>query len=492
MTAPQSWSRRLFSLPVVLAAALTATLFLFATTRHNGNTILTDPDIWWHLSNARELLTTGHFIRSDIHTFTVGGKPWINFEWLAELPYYFAYRWLGDRGLFLVMMLVSEAIVLGVFRLAYIRSRNVLASFLASWLAVLMMTVSLWPRTLLFGWLLLIVELLILWTYRKGRRTIWFLPPLFLLWINTHGSWFIGFVLLLVFMVSRYVGGRWGDIESTRWSPAERTQWWLVGCLSFALLYINPYGWRLVEYPLDVAFHQSLTLKFIAEWATLDFHAARGKLVLATLFGLALLNLLRRRTWQLSDLLFAVIAIYGAFTYSRFVFLFGILICPMLAIDLHGALASRESKPGGTLFNVVGIAALLAMVALRWPSQAVLHEGIRTTYPEQALARINQLPPNTRLLNSFEWGGYLMWNAPAQPLFIDGRTDIFVHQGIMQDYADALAGQRVSEVLQKYDLNAVFIPRSGPLVDQLTHDPRWKRTYEDSNSVLFEQIATHQ
>ena len=68
---------------------------------------LVDPDVGWHLRNASELIHGGHFIRADSYTFTVTGKPWINFEWLGELPYYFAYRWLGDRGLYLVLFLVA-------------------------------------------------------------------------------------------------------------------------------------------------------------------------------------------------------------------------------------------------------------------------------------------------------------------------------------------------------------------------------------------------
>ena len=44
MSDVQSWHRRCLSFPVVLAAALMATLFIFATAVHNGNTILSDPD----------------------------------------------------------------------------------------------------------------------------------------------------------------------------------------------------------------------------------------------------------------------------------------------------------------------------------------------------------------------------------------------------------------------------------------------------------------
>jgi hypothetical protein len=184
-----------------------------------------------------------------------------------------------------------------------------------------------------------------------------------------------------------------------------------------------------------------------------------------------------------------LIAIYGALTYSRFVFLAGILLCPMLAIDLAGALGKRESSPGRAGMNAVTLLALVACVVWLNPSNAVLHEGIVATYPEQALPRLQQLPANARVLNAYEWGGYLMWNLPQLPLFIDGRTDIFVHEGIMQDYAQALEGDHAFEVLDKYRIDDVLLPKEGSLPDLLAHDPGWKLAYQDRNALLFERIA---
>ena len=62
---------------------------------------LADDDIWWHLRDAAQLAHTHHFIRADSWTFTVAGQPWVNPEWLSELPFYLAYTWWGERGLYL-------------------------------------------------------------------------------------------------------------------------------------------------------------------------------------------------------------------------------------------------------------------------------------------------------------------------------------------------------------------------------------------------------
>ena len=39
---------------------------------------MTDPDIWWHLSNARILCIDHNVIWTDPYSFTAAGQRWIN------------------------------------------------------------------------------------------------------------------------------------------------------------------------------------------------------------------------------------------------------------------------------------------------------------------------------------------------------------------------------------------------------------------------------
>ncbi len=193
----QNWCRTLAGFPAVLAAALVTTVVIFA------NRSIADPDIWWHLRNAEELLHTGRFVRADAYSYTVHGAAWINHEWLGELPYYFGWRCFGLQGLYLVMALALVTIFLLLYALSYLRARDYKAAALACGLAIPLATVSFGPRTLLFGWIFLLVELLIFEMYDSRPRYLWLLPPLFVLWVNTHGSWLIGFALLIAFRLRR-------------------------------------------------------------------------------------------------------------------------------------------------------------------------------------------------------------------------------------------------------------------------------------------------
>ena len=88
-------------------------------------------------------------------------------------------------------------------------------------LAVLLGVVSIGPRMLLFGWLCMVGLLIVLDHFRETGKGLWMLPPLFALWINFHGSWIFGMVVLVVTIAAGLVRGEWGLIVARRWSPAE-------------------------------------------------------------------------------------------------------------------------------------------------------------------------------------------------------------------------------------------------------------------------------
>jgi hypothetical protein len=497
-TAPSSAAarafNRVFRLPTVFATLLVAALVYLTVSGGKVVTALADPDIWWHLRDAQLLVRSGHFIRADSFTYTVAGKPWINFEWLAELPYYFAYQHFGDLGLYCVFMVTAAAILVGIYYLACLRSGNCKAALPAAFMGFIFSSVSLAPRTLLFGWLLLVLELAILWNYERGRDYAWALPPLFLLWINTHGSWFIGFVLFGVWLVCGFARFETGSLVSVPFARGQARKLIAVAAATFALLFVNPYGWRLVAYPLDVAFHQKLTLQFIAEWGSLDFHSARGKIVLATFLLLAILQLLRPRRWTLRDLAFTVIGIYGAVTYVRFMFLAGILIAPLLAISLTPFFRPYNEPDDPRRANAVSMAILLGVIVYLFPSAQKLHAGILTGYPEKAIPYVRSLAPqaNTpghRLLTTFNWGGFFEWHAPQTPEFVDTRVDIFVHEGVLADYISAMKLQDPEAIFDKYGIETVLLEKKKDvaMVTLLSRTPGWHKTYDDGLAIAFQR-----
>jgi hypothetical protein len=473
---------KIFSFPALLVMALFGSIFVF----DSGS--IADPDIWWHLRNAEVVVQTHAVVTHDFYSFTAAGSRWINEAWLGELPYYFGWQWMGIRGIYLVMLVETELILLGVFGLAQLASRNVKASFVASWLAVWLATVSFGPRTLLAGWICLVAELYVLELFRQGIDRTWCLVPLFVLWANVHGSWLIGMVLFGVFCACGLLNGNWGRIVATRWTAPQMKKLAVVGCLSVTGLFLNPYGYHLVFYPFNFAFQQKLNVSHVDEWMSLDFHTLRGKILFAILAATIVLALARRRRWRLDEVAFLLIGFYAAMTYSRFLFLAGIVLTPMLAKELDFLPPYRAAidKPW---LNAALILAILAGCIWRFPTRDFLLRDTVRDYPVRALAYLRKFHPQGRVFNDCLWGGYLIWNVRDIPVFIDSRIDIYEYNGVFADYLDAIGIKNTLGILNKYDIRYVLYAKDSPVAYLLMNTPSWKTDYQDETTVMMERVG---
>jgi hypothetical protein len=483
----QSIVEQMLGFPVLLASALATFVFLLLPTS------IDDPDIWWHLRNAQYQVSAHAFIYRDMYSFTTKGAPWMNHEWLAELPFYAGWRLYGDRGLFLVMAAAVECIFLGVFYLAWRHGKNPKAALATSAVAAFLATVSYGPRTLLFGWIALVAELVILDRFldrrlRARREVLWMLPLLFGIWVNTHGSWLIGMVVLVTFFAAGCRQIECGCISSRRWTKEQLQVLGTAAIMSIACLFINPYGWRLVAYPFNLAFHQRLNIANVDEWASLDFHSVRGHVFLVTLALLFFAQIFRPRKWELYQLAFLFLGVYSAFTYCRFLFLAAILIFPMITKGLDGVPRYRPELNRPRLNACI----LCILFGMAWHHLHFLaHKASATakSFPDAALPLLRSFHPQGKVFNDYRWGGYMEWNLRQIPTFVDSRVDIFEYAGVFRDYLDAIRLKDTIFILDKYDIQYVLFEADSPFVYFLQQTHAWKVDYRDATTILLERVT---
>jgi hypothetical protein len=472
--------RIVFSFPVALAALLALAVYMMSSGA------VGDPDIWWHLQNARHLLTYHQLPSVDTYSYTAQGQPWMNHEWLAEVPYYLAWRAWGLRGVNALFVLLLQVILLGIFYLSYKSSGNLKGSWLVSVFCLFLSVITFAPRTILFGYVYLLVLLGVLWRFREGRGgPLWLVPPLFCLWINTHGSWLLGMIVLGLVTASGAIEGTWGRVEAVRWSPQQLRQLLVTGGASLAALLVNPYGYKLVLYPFDLAFRQTLNVTYGEEWASVNFHNPRGKTVLILLVALLLAALLRGYRWRLDELALALFALYSGLNHVRFLFLIAILLAPLLAkfLDFVPAYRPEIDKP---LLNAGVLVASLALMVKWFPSQAALENEVERRFPAHALGFVDSHGlAGERTFNYYGWGGYLAWKDPAVKTFIDSRTDIFEYSGFLKDYLDLTGLKEPLRVLDKHHVQWVLSPPQDPLSYFLAHTKTWRVAYNDNVAEIF-------
>jgi len=469
------------SFQVVLTFIVLTVVFVFA----HGS--IADPDIWWHLHNADYLAQHHTLPRYDMYSFTAPGHPWINHEWLAELPYYFAWRALGLRGIDAVTFAILGLIFLGLLYLCYRQSGHYKASVVASCYAVFLASVSFGPRTILFGYAYLVVLLILLQRFRlKNSRLVWLIPPLFCLWANTHGSWLIGLIMFSMVIAAGLVEGIWGAVIAEPWTPSQRNQLLLAWGASVGALFVNPFGWHLVFYPFDLAFRQKLNIEHVAEWVSVNFHDMRGRIVLVLLIALLIGAWLRSCRWTLAELGLLVFALYSGLTYIRFLFLLGIVVAPVLAkiLDFVPRYRREDDTP---VFNVFVMLMIIGGVAHFSPREAQLQAKVSEQYPVDAVTYLEAHPPQGPVLNFYLWGGYLNWRDPSVKVFLDSRVDIFEYTGVPKDYLDLLSLNQPGPLLDKYKIRYVLFPPGEPLTYILEHDAGWRVLYRDKIAILLEK-----
>jgi hypothetical protein len=450
---------------------------------------LPDIDLWWHLRNAQYLFTLHRLPNLESYSFTAAGQPWLNYEWLGEIPYYVAWRAFGLEGIEILMLVLLETIFLAVLCLCCQRSGHIKACVLACWVAIFLSTINFGPRTILFGYLDLIVLLLVLERFRQGRKApLWLLPPLFCLWINTHGSWCLGAAVLGIFVLSGFVDGEWGLIHAHRWSSRQSRQLLATSAACSAALFLNPYGYRLVLYPLDLAFRQPLNVASIQEWASVDFHNLRGKVVLVLLLGLLSLALANRRPWRLSDLLLILFALSSGLIHERLLFLAGIVVAPVLTELLGDWAPPYRPEIDKRWLNAIIIGGILAFVVHRFPTPSDLERQVAEEYPAEILPYLQTHSLSGKVLNYYSWGGYLGWKDPEFKVFLDSRVDIFERAGVFGDYLDLIGFRDPLRVLDKYQVRYVLFPRAQPLTYLLEHNPAWRVVYSGGISTLLERV----
>ena len=492
----RGWLSAGTSFLAVLTFALIGMQFAFTLSQPDLN----DPDVWWHMRNAQYLVHHHQFLREDIYSFSAAGRPWVNTEWLSEIPFYLAYQKFGLSGLKFLTFALPSTIILLLLYLSYKESHNFKASIVACAFASFLAKVSYGPRTILFGYVFLVVLLIILQRFReRGSGPLWLVPILFCVWANTHGSWAIGLILFFLIGVAGIVGGSWGRIESIRWTPSQIRRLALTGTLSVAALFINPYGWRLVYYPFDLAFKQKLNIAHVAEWVSVNFQDARGKFVFALIAGLLLAALLRKYRWNLGEILILLFALHTALTHIRFLVLLGIVAAPLTAklLDFFPRYNREADTPR---LNAAVILIVIGLMIYFRPRETQIEKSVAETYPSGAVSYLKAHPAQGNVLNFYLWGGYIDWNDPATKVFVDSRVDIFEYAGVLQDYLDLLGSdslvRRLDPILQKYNARYVLFPpgnssnpnlRGSGVIYLLQHDANWKVAYQDKVSVLMER-----
>jgi len=458
-----------------------------------------DPDMGWHIRNGQDILSFGT-PKGDLYSYTMFGYPWISHEWLTDVGFYLIYTHWGP----VILSVIFAGIVLAAYLLAAGMGRRRIEIVLMTGLISALVAMSIIGiRAQMITLLGLAATLWLLFAWRdraEYKERIWWLAPIMLVWVNLHGGFAIGLVLLGSFWIIeliKYGLVKWHKLaDKNVLSFQQFKQLAGVGLITALITLINPYTWRVYEELVRTIFDPTVK-RSIVEWmpVTLGTPQSTNLFIIAALAGS--LWLINNRKADFTKLILSVVFLALSLTSWRNISLFPIVVLPLL-----GDLIDDLSPKGFTqvLHSAwVGLA-ILALIGyfgferyqtiIPFNNQPVMFQQIGS-YPYGAVEYIKTEQPTGKLFNEYNWGGYLIWRLPERRVFMDGRMAIWktADQNVFQDYLTiAGGGDTTADLLKKYDVGLVLVYKNRSAKDYfLQNNENWRIIYDDAVAMLFQR-----
>jgi len=461
-----------------------------------------DTDMWWHLGAGRAIVTTGHIPFVDEFSFTVRGTPWVDVQWLAQVGMYAAHSLGGD----VLLALLVAVLVIVAFAFVYPQMKG--SAFLRAFVIVLAAVTSavIWsprPQMLSFALLGITGYMVYLFKWKQVNR-LWALIPVFVLWANVHGGYALGLMLIGSVIIGDVLNRLTGHADAP-----EVMTWREIGLLAgvgvlcgFALL-IDPYGFGTWALPFRTVGIKTLQ-GFIQEWGSPDFHNLYEQPMLWLLFLLLALVGLSGRGWDWSDLVTVVVFGYSAFLARRNIAPMALVIAPIISRQAQPvlesvlariklpAMARQELNP--TLTQALNwlIVILVVLAALLKGGIALAPQMIAKAQsdvaPMHAVVWIKQNRLTGPMYNSYNWGGYLLWALPQEPVFVDGRTDVY-NEFLLEYVKVMYIRPGWQDVLTRYNIRLVLTERDSLLATMLATQSEWQLAYSDEQAALYTRLS---
>lgn len=471
-----------FSFPVLLGTFLVVINYLIE------RPFRLEPDTWWQIKQGAVILSTGRWPTFDVYSFTARGAPAMANEWGGEIVMALAMRLGGLRGLHFLLLLLPSIILLLIYYYAWLRCRNSKAAFLATVLVTPLAAMCFTLRPQLLGYIFLLITLIVLERYRLGmQKSLWILPPLFLIWVNTHGTFILGFLALAIYWLCGLKDFSCAGLRAERWKHAKRLHLELICLLSLAVMPLTPYGTRIAAVPFGFATALPLNLTAIQEWQPLNMGFWQAKLIIILLLGFIAALMAFRPGYRLEESALFALFFYETCVHFRFVVILAMVFAPLLAVVLARWAPAYDPRIDKHVLNAALMLGAVALMVTYLPSASSLRRKVEEKYPVRAVDYIRHHPLPQPMFNTHGFGSYLVWKlGPAHKVFIDGRGDFYERAGVLADYLDIVRIKPDAlRLLRRYDIQSCLIKRGSPLATLLLATHRWQTVYSDNLVVIL-------
>ncbi len=469
----------------------------------NPDQPLDDPGIGWHLLQGRQILEGGGIPLADVFSFTASGAEWVSFYWLFEWLAAVLERLAGLPLFTAAAVLLYATVPVLIYRRMLRMGVGTLPALLFALLAfhVVKGHALVRPHIVTYVFFALLLDgLERVQDGSASARSLWWTPPLALLWANLHGGFTAGLALCGLF--AGVAGARWLATHESLEKQRLQAFAGLLGAMTLATC-LNPSGPFLHLSILDYLGMESTRL--FTEWMSPNFSGSSETLLLeALIVGLALLLAAGARIAWIEALLVGFF-LHQALVSQRHVTLFVIVTVPIVAREAVRAAGHARPQLERLLARVAAPPAPRG-VALAWYGAfcagflglaAAGALPYRTNLDDlelsaAAAAHIEAHPQDfARPFNTDNLGGALIYRFwPELRVFMDDRTPVYGDRFILDDYlivARARPGWQA--VLERWSVDSAVVKADTSVDALLSASPDWRAVHRDELNALFVRAA---
>ncbi len=443
---------------------------------------LTTSDLGRHIKNGEEILT-GNFqvLYTNYYSYTNPDYPFVNHHWLFGVVFYWLWKTVGFSGLQLFFIILSLVTFWFFFDLARKNTGWKIAIPAALFLIPLIAERT-EVRPEAFSYFFAGIFLWILWR----RKWPWTLPFLMLLWVNLHVYFFVGILILFIFLLNNF-------------------KLWRVFLASSLAIPINPFGYRAILFPVYAL--QNYGYKIVENqsvWFLQKLGVAENPnyawfwLALAALIAAGVFAFFKKEKNSLVFFLPAVVfGLMAAFAVRNFT-IFALFTLPAVSCGiktLFNQSAPREEK------YAISITALILILIITFFSHQTKMPFLRGDFGlglmpgnESAAKFLKEAKIAGPIFNNYDIGSYLSFYLEPKSVFVDNRPEAYPVSFFEKIYIPMQESEKKwKEANETYNFKTIvfawhdYTPWGQKFLSEKLKDPAWKRIYLDNYVIIFEK-----
>lgn len=430
----------------------------------------TDPDFWWRIRDGEMFLRLG-IPKLDPYSYTMPFFRFVDHAWLQSIIFYLGWKTSGKILLTLICSVLyfltlklsnnlinekSQERLNGFFSKVFGRNLQEFGNVIFILGAFLLLSFF-GIRVQVFSWFMFAVLLNVLLIPKISKKYFKFLPFLFLIWANFHGSFLDGLAVSAVIIGYRFLRG-----------DKNRFFGLVVFVISVCTTLFNPYVIGLWQEVLTSVLDGSLRWSII-EWMPALFYPNFDMIILFTLSLLLVFKYMKR--FRTEEIIVFLILLFESLSSRRNLPLWVIIAVPVLSQgflflydEIKTNLAQKRFKTAYFYFFTICVIVGFLQAILELKSTFSFREG--KYYPENAVLFLASKNYPGEIFSEYGWGGYLIYKLPQKKVFIDGRMPSWSNssgdgglKSAFKEYNKIIGGKvDVSSDFERFNIKVVLWP----------------------------------